>query len=107
MDDALAARGILYAPDFVANAGGILNIAEEFTGYSRDRALASTAAIEATIDARLRAREGVGDRAGPGRASGWRASGIAAEARARRPVGARRPGRVDERDAADPPAPRA
>jgi len=48
MDDALVARGILYAPDFVANAGGILNIAEELTGYSRERALASTARIEAT-----------------------------------------------------------
>jgi glutamate dehydrogenase/leucine dehydrogenase len=32
-------------PDFVANAGGILNIAEEFTGYSRDRALAAAARI--------------------------------------------------------------
>jgi glutamate dehydrogenase/leucine dehydrogenase len=48
MDDALVDRGILYAPDFVANAGGILNLAEEFTGYSRDRALASAARIEAT-----------------------------------------------------------
>src|SRR6476660_4231153 len=48
MDAALAARGILYAPDFVVNAGGILNIAEEFSGYSRERALASTARIEAT-----------------------------------------------------------
>jgi glutamate dehydrogenase/leucine dehydrogenase len=48
VDDALAARGVLYVPDFVANAGGILNIAEEFTGYSRERALASTARIEAT-----------------------------------------------------------
>jgi Glutamate dehydrogenase/leucine dehydrogenase len=48
MDDALAARGILYAPDFVVNAGGILNIAEEFVGYSHVRALAATARIEAT-----------------------------------------------------------
>jgi valine dehydrogenase (NAD+) len=48
MDDALAARGILYAPDFVVNAGGILNIAEEVSGYSLERALASTARIEAT-----------------------------------------------------------
>ncbi len=48
MDDALAGRDILYAPDFVVNAGGILNIAEEVTGYSLERALASTARIEAT-----------------------------------------------------------
>ena len=37
----LQERGILYAPDFVANAGGIINLAEEFTGYDRrTRALA-------------------------------------------------------------------
>ena len=48
MDDALAARGVLYAPDFVVNAGGILNIAEEFTGYSRERALAAATGIEST-----------------------------------------------------------
>jgi glutamate dehydrogenase/leucine dehydrogenase len=49
VDDALAARGILYAPDFVANAGGILNIAEEFVGYSRDRALDAARGIGATM----------------------------------------------------------
>lgn len=31
-------RGILYAPDFVANAGGVINIAEEPAGYDRQRA---------------------------------------------------------------------
>jgi leucine dehydrogenase len=31
--DLLAARGILWAPDFVANAGGLINIAEEQRGY--------------------------------------------------------------------------
>ena len=49
VDDALAARGVLYAPDFVANAGGILNIAEEFVGYSRDRALDAARGIETTM----------------------------------------------------------
>ena len=29
----LATRGILWAPDFVANAGGLINIAEELGGY--------------------------------------------------------------------------
>ena len=38
----------LYAPDFVANAGGIINIAEEFVGYDRERALARAAEIEPT-----------------------------------------------------------
>jgi leucine dehydrogenase len=31
--DLLAARGILWAPDFVVNAGGLINIAEEQHGY--------------------------------------------------------------------------
>ncbi len=31
--DTLAAAGILYVPDFLANAGGIINIAEEARGY--------------------------------------------------------------------------
>jgi leucine dehydrogenase len=47
-DLAIAARGILVVPDFVAGAGGIVNIAQEFTGYDRDRAYAETARIEAT-----------------------------------------------------------
>ena len=36
--DRLAAAGILYAPDFVVNAGGIINITEELRGYSWERA---------------------------------------------------------------------
>jgi leucine dehydrogenase len=37
--DLLADRGILYAPDFVVNAGGLINVAEELKGYSSERAL--------------------------------------------------------------------
>jgi glutamate dehydrogenase/leucine dehydrogenase len=51
----LADRDVLYVPDFVANAGGIINIAEEFVGYDRARALERTAAIEATTTRVLRA----------------------------------------------------
>jgi leucine dehydrogenase len=47
--DAVAERGILYAPDFVANAGGIINIAEEFVGYDHERALDRTERIEETM----------------------------------------------------------
>ena len=36
--DRLADAGILYAPDFVVNAGGIINITEELHGYSWERA---------------------------------------------------------------------
>ncbi len=47
-DEALAERGILYAPDFVVNGGGIINLAEEFVGYDRARAFEHTARIERT-----------------------------------------------------------
>ncbi|MCY0877837.1 MAG: Glu/Leu/Phe/Val dehydrogenase [Firmicutes bacterium] len=40
-DDALAdrlrERGILYAPDFIANAGGLIQVADEVYGYNPDR----------------------------------------------------------------------
>ena len=35
----LAGRGILYAPDFVVNAGGLINVYDELRGYSRTRAM--------------------------------------------------------------------
>lgn len=44
--DDLAAHGILYAPDFIANAGGLINIAVELEGYDANRARRRTAAIE-------------------------------------------------------------
>ena len=34
----LVEAGVLYAPDYVVNAGGIINVAEELRGYDRDRA---------------------------------------------------------------------
>lgn len=32
-------RGIIYAPDFVVNAGGLINVYDELQGYSKTRAL--------------------------------------------------------------------
>lgn len=48
---ALHARGILYAPDYVINAGGVINIAQELRpgGYDRTQALAQVANIETTL----------------------------------------------------------
>ena len=45
IDRRIADRGIVFVPDFLASAGGIINLAEEFTGYSRARALARAATI--------------------------------------------------------------
>jgi leucine dehydrogenase len=37
--DKLRDLGILYAPDFVINAGGIINVEDELRGYDRERAM--------------------------------------------------------------------
>jgi leucine dehydrogenase len=49
--DRLADAGVLYAPDYVANAGGVINIADELgpSGYDRERAYARVATIEETV----------------------------------------------------------
>ena len=48
--DRLADRGILYAPDFVVNAGGLINVYDELHGYSKNRALYLVDSIyEATL----------------------------------------------------------
>jgi leucine dehydrogenase len=42
---ALAERGILYAPDYVINAGGLINVADELEGYNEKRATKRIARI--------------------------------------------------------------
>src|SRR5215471_2199834 len=53
--DALRLRGIVYAPDFVINAGGLLNVAMELapTGYDEARVLAQVHHIADTVRALL------------------------------------------------------
>jgi leucine dehydrogenase len=46
--EALAARDILYAPDFIANAGGLINVYRELRGYSPERARELVTGIEVT-----------------------------------------------------------
>lgn len=46
--DALLDRGVTYVPDFVANAGGIINIAHEHGGYDESSARAQVSEIYAT-----------------------------------------------------------
>ncbi|MCH7482135.1 MAG: Glu/Leu/Phe/Val dehydrogenase [Chloroflexi bacterium] len=75
-DQRLAARGILYAPDFIANAGGVINVYYEYTGnyqeakamekaghiydttkqviaLSRERGITTAEAADALAEARL------------------------------------------------------
>jgi leucine dehydrogenase len=54
----IAARGILFAPDFVVNAGGLINVYEELRGYSKTRAIHRVDAIyESTLQILARAAE--------------------------------------------------
>jgi leucine dehydrogenase len=61
MGDRLAARGILYAPDYVVNAGGIINIAAEVSGrydpaWVEAKLAASNGTLEAVFDRASRER---------------------------------------------------
>jgi leucine dehydrogenase len=45
----LMQRGILYAPDYAINAGGLVNVAQEVVGYDAEKARARTMKIYDTI----------------------------------------------------------
>jgi leucine dehydrogenase len=55
----LMQRGVLYSPDYVINAGGLINVAAELApgGYNRDAAFAKVAEIPATLTAIFRRAE--------------------------------------------------
>jgi leucine dehydrogenase len=48
--DELAARDILYAPDYVVNAGGLIHVYREIRGYSEEEAVELVLGIEMTLD---------------------------------------------------------
>jgi leucine dehydrogenase len=54
--DALAARGILYAPDYIVNAGGTIFDTDRLLpgGFNRERAMASVARIYETMSSLIR-----------------------------------------------------
>lgn len=43
--DMLVKKGILYVPDFLINAGGLMNVYQEYIGYNKDRAYANVERI--------------------------------------------------------------
>jgi valine dehydrogenase (NAD+) len=43
--DRLAARGITYCPDFLVNAGGVIQVSDELLGFDMDRARGKASAI--------------------------------------------------------------
>lgn len=47
--EALLKRNILYAPDYAINAGGLINVAQEFKGFNKDEAMSQIHAIYDTM----------------------------------------------------------
>jgi leucine dehydrogenase len=47
--EALAQLGIVYAPDYVVNAGGLINVADELQGYNPERARTRVESIYRTL----------------------------------------------------------
>jgi leucine dehydrogenase len=45
----LGELGILYAPDYIINAGGLINVADELRGYDRERAMRRVEQIYRTL----------------------------------------------------------
>jgi valine dehydrogenase (NAD+) len=56
----LADRGICYAPDYVVNAGGVIQVADELGGFSFDRARARAEQIYDTVTRLLAAADAEG-----------------------------------------------
>jgi leucine dehydrogenase len=67
-------KGILYAPDFLINAGGIINCAWERKGYNRKAAMNQTEGIYDTALAHLQSERRTGHTHLPGRQPGRRTS---------------------------------
>jgi valine dehydrogenase (NAD+) len=55
IDNRLHERGIVYCPDYLVNAGGVIQVADERHGFSFERAKAKTARIHDAMLAVLRA----------------------------------------------------
>jgi leucine dehydrogenase len=48
--DIIHEMGIVYAPDYVINAGGVINVADELYGYNHERAMKKVDQIYASIE---------------------------------------------------------
>ena len=48
--DMIHEMGIVYAPDYVINAGGVINVADELYGYNQERAMKKVEQLYTTIE---------------------------------------------------------
>jgi len=76
----LIGRGIYYAPDFLINAGGLINVAAELTGYNKERVMGNVEKIyDRTLEIfDLSEREGIHTQAAAMRIAEKRLADIAA-----------------------------
>jgi leucine dehydrogenase len=60
--DELERRGILYAPDYAVNAGGLMNVSIELDGYDRERAMRMLRSIYYNVGTifKIARRDGIG-----------------------------------------------
>jgi leucine dehydrogenase len=58
----LSLKGIVYAPDYAINAGGLINVAQEWIGYDRKAAMARADNIYHTVDSLLERSKQTGER---------------------------------------------
>lgn len=47
--EVLKEKGILYAPDYIVNAGGLIQVADELYGYNKERVLSKTRSIYTSL----------------------------------------------------------
>ena len=47
--ESLKQKGILYAPDYIVNAGGLIQVADELYGYNKERVLSKTRSIYTSL----------------------------------------------------------
>jgi leucine dehydrogenase len=75
----LIEKGIFYAPDFLINAGGLINVAAELTGYNKERVMGNVEKIyDRTLEIfELSEREGIHTQAAAMRIAEKRLSDIA------------------------------
>ncbi len=62
IEEGLAARGITYVPDYVVNAGGVINIAYERPSYDAEAAVAHVARIYDTVKSLFDVASATGER---------------------------------------------
>lgn len=80
LDHELQRRGIFYAPDYAINAGGLINVAQEYAGYDAEKARVKASRVYDTI------REIAERSRSTGRPPGELADELAAEIIARGPA---------------------